>query len=82
MGCEDMSFTWEVVAGSSELGTVPWSGRCEFVVSSLGVGKVNADGLDVRNLMKSPMHGEGRVTLSFVNLGHSVRMWSLVSISD
>ena len=48
-------------------------------MSSLGVGKANADGLDVRNLMKSPMHGEGRVTLSFVNLGHSV---SLVSISD
>ena len=30
VGCEDMSFTWEVVAGSSELGTVPWGGRCEF----------------------------------------------------
>jgi len=41
---------------------------------SLGVGKVKADGLEVRNLMKSPMHGDGRDTLSFANLGQSVRM--------
>jgi len=31
VGCEDMSFTWEVVAGSSELETVSWGGRCEFM---------------------------------------------------
>jgi len=35
---------------------------------SLGIGKAKADGLEVRNLMKSPMHGDGRVTHSFVNL--------------
>ena len=49
---------------------------------SLGVGKVKADRLEVRNLMKSPMHGDGRDTLSFANLGQSVRMRRLVSISD
>ena len=27
-----------------------------------------SNGLEVRNLMKSPMHGDGRVTHSFVNL--------------
>jgi len=42
--------------------------------SSLGVRKANAAGLDVRKLMKSPMHGEGRVTWPLVNFGHSVRM--------
>jgi len=46
--------------------------------SSLDIGKANAAGLDVRNLMKSPMHGEGRVARSFVNLGHSARISSLV----
>jgi len=41
---------------------------------SLGVGKVKADELEMRNLMKSPMHGGGRDTRSFANLGQSVRM--------
>ena len=38
---------------------------------SLGSVKTNAVGLDVRNLMRSPKHGEGSVTQFFVNLGHS-----------
>ena len=41
---------------------------------SLGVGKVKVDELEMRNLMKSPMHGDGRDTRSFANLGQSVRM--------
>ena len=48
----------------------------------LGVGKAKADVLEMRNLTKSPLHQDGRETLSFVNLGQPVRMWSLVSISD
>jgi len=32
--------------------------------------------------MKSPMHGEGRVIRSFVNLEHSMKMGSLDSTSD
>ena len=42
---------------------------------SLGVGKVKADELEMRNLMRSPMHGDRRDTWSFANLGQSVRMW-------
>ena len=49
---------------------------------SLGVGNVKAVGFEVRNLMKLPMHGDGRDTRSLVNLGQSVRMCCLVSISD
>ena len=49
---------------------------------SLGAGKANAMGLEMRNLMKSPMQGDGRVIRSFVNLVHSVRMCSLVSMFD
>jgi len=36
--------------------------------------KANAMGLDVRNLIRSPKHGEGSVTRFSVNLGHSVRI--------
>ena len=43
---------------------------------------MKAVGFEVRNLMKLPMHGDGRDTRSFVNLGQSVRMCCLVSISD
>ena len=49
---------------------------------SLGIGKANAKGLEVRNLMKSPMQGDGRVIRSLANLKHSVRMCSLVSMFD
>jgi len=41
---------------------------------SLGVRKVKADGLEMRNLMKLPKHGDRRDTRSFANLGQPVRM--------
>ena len=37
---------------------------------SLGVGKANARGLEVRNLMKLPRQGDRRVIRSLVNLVH------------
>jgi len=49
---------------------------------SLGVGKANAKGLEVRNLMKTPMQEDGRVIRSLANPVHPVRMCSLVSMFD
>ena len=39
---------------------------------SLGGMKANAVGLDVRNLIRLPKHGEGSVTQFSVSLGHSI----------
>jgi len=39
------------------------------------VAKANAMGLDVRNLTRSPKHGEGSVIRFSMNLGHS-EFWS------
>jgi len=56
--------------------------QTEYVSKTLGVGKANAKGLEVRNLMKLPVQGDRRVIQSLANLVHSVRMCSLVSMFD
>ena len=40
------------------MGHVGWSSWVHR--GPLGVWKVKADGLEMKNLMKSPMHGDGR----------------------
>jgi len=72
--CEDMYFA-RVLAGSFWCLRDTWGGRRGYG-GSLGAGKAKTDGLEMRNLMKLPMHGDG--TQSFVNLGYSVRI-SLIS---
>jgi len=50
-------------------GTRGWSSWVHG--GSLGVGKAKADGFEMRNLMKSPTHRDGRDTRSFVK-GYSL----------
>ena len=40
---------------------------------SLDVGKANTDGFKMRNLMKSPMHGDGGVSQNDIGYGMTPR---------